>query len=88
MVQQEGRRCIMVSGDIGNPSTCHTIVLEAKAAFGRIDIVVNNAAEQHQRKDIRDISSEQLERVFRTNIFSMFYLTQVTGRDAIRSIYM
>ncbi|HSX55367.1 MAG TPA: SDR family oxidoreductase, partial [Sphingomonas sp.] len=55
---------------------CDRAVAEMIEAFGRLDILVNNAGEQHPDKDIRDITEEQLERTFQTNIFGMFYLVQ------------
>ncbi|WP_084821803.1 SDR family oxidoreductase [Bacillus sp. SA1-12] len=75
-VEEQGQKCLLVSGDIGDESVCQQIVSEAVNAFGKIDILVNNAAEQHPQKGIEDITSEQLERTFRTNIFSFFYLTK------------
>lgn len=71
-----GRECITLAGDIGDPAFCEHIVRDTVAKFGRLDIVVNNAAEQHQQGSIEDISVEQLERTFRTNIFSMFYVVK------------
>jgi NAD(P)-dependent dehydrogenase (short-subunit alcohol dehydrogenase family) len=77
-VEEEGRRCEIIPGDIGDPKHCAAIVRQAIKAFGRLDIVINNAAEQHPQKDILKISPKQLERTFRTNIFSFFYLTQAS----------
>jgi NAD(P)-dependent dehydrogenase (short-subunit alcohol dehydrogenase family) len=76
MVEAEGRRCFAVAGDIGREDLCQTLVEQTVDRYGRIDILVNNAAEQHPQDDITDISAEQLERTFRTNIFAMFYLTK------------
>ncbi|MGM7719537.1 SDR family oxidoreductase [Metabacillus sp. Hm71] len=75
-VEEHGQKCLLVSGDIGDELVCQQIVSEAVNAFGKIDILVNNAAEQHPQKGIEHITSEQLERTFRTNIFSFFYLTK------------
>ncbi|WP_066054622.1 SDR family oxidoreductase [Robertmurraya korlensis] len=75
-VESEGRRCLLVAGDIGSEEICKQIVEDTIKEFGKIDIVVNNAAEQHPQKSLLDITSEQLERTFRTNIFSYFYLTK------------
>lgn len=74
LVEEAGRRCIAIDGDIGDPDFCRQVVEKVAAAFGRIDVLVNNAAEQHPQRGIEEISDEQLERTFRTNIFSMFYL--------------
>jgi NAD(P)-dependent dehydrogenase (short-subunit alcohol dehydrogenase family) len=75
-VEEEGRKCYLISGDIGQESFCKKAVEETIAQFSRIDILVNNAAEQHPQASIEDITSEQLEKTFRTNIFSFFYLTK------------
>jgi NAD(P)-dependent dehydrogenase (short-subunit alcohol dehydrogenase family) len=75
-VEKEGRKCLAVAGDIGDESFCKQAVEMAIKAFGQLDILINNAAEQHPQESIEKISAEQLERTFRTNIFSMFYLTK------------
>jgi NAD(P)-dependent dehydrogenase (short-subunit alcohol dehydrogenase family) len=76
LVEKEGRRCIAIAGDLGHEAFCEGCVEKTVAELGRLDIVVNNAAEQHDRDSIEDISAEQLERTFRTNIFSMFFLVK------------
>lgn len=76
MVENEGVRCMLLAGDVGDSSFCREIVDQVKSEFGKIDILVNNAAEQHVQESLLDISDEQLEKTFRTNIFSMFYLTK------------
>lgn len=75
-IEQLGRRCLAIAGDIGEESTCQKLVEQTVKEFGHLDILVNNAAEQHPQESIEDITAEQLERTFRTNIFSMFYLTK------------
>lgn len=75
-VEQEGRRCLLIAGDIGDETFCRQVVQRTVETFGKLDILVNNAAEQHPQQSIEDITSQQLERTFRTNIFAMFYLTQ------------
>lgn len=75
-VEEQGQKCLLIPGDIGDEAICKQIVDKTIGEFGKIDIVVNNAAEQHPQKGIEDITSEQLERTFRTNIFSFFYLTK------------
>ncbi|MFT4414895.1 SDR family oxidoreductase [Fredinandcohnia humi] len=75
-VEEEGQKCITLAGDIGDEEFCMHIVKETIDTFGSLDILVNNAAEQHPQKSISNITSEQLERTFRTNIFSYFYLTK------------
>jgi NAD(P)-dependent dehydrogenase (short-subunit alcohol dehydrogenase family) len=78
LVEAEGRKCLLLPGDIGLESVCNDIVQKVISEFKRINILVNNAAEQHPQKSLLDISAEQLERTFRTNIFSLFYLTKAT----------
>lgn len=75
-VEQEGRKCYLIPGDIGEEAFCKRIVDETIANFNKIDILVNNAAEQHPQESIEDITADQLEKTFRTNIFSFFYLTK------------
>ncbi|AZG09276.1 SDR family oxidoreductase [Pigmentiphaga sp. H8] len=76
LVTQAGRRCVGMAGDLGSESHCREIVRRAMEEFGRIDVLVNNAAEQHPRKALEDIDSAQLERTFRTNFFGMFNLSR------------
>jgi NAD(P)-dependent dehydrogenase (short-subunit alcohol dehydrogenase family) len=76
LIEAEGRKCLLIAGDIGDESFCKDAVQQTMDEFGKIDILVNNAGEQHPQKSILDISAEQLERTFKTNIFSMFYLTK------------
>ncbi len=75
-VEEEGQKCLLLSGDIGDEEFCKEIVKKTIDTFGQLDILVNNAAEQHPQKSISNITAEQLERTFRTNIFSFFYLTK------------
>jgi NAD(P)-dependent dehydrogenase (short-subunit alcohol dehydrogenase family) len=76
MVEKEGRRCLTIAGDVGDESFCRQVVQQTVEQLGRLDILVNNAAEQHPQDSIEQISAEQLERTFRTNIFAMFFLTK------------
>lgn len=76
LVEKEGRRCITIAGDVGDEAFCRESVEKTVRAFGRLDILVNNAAEQHERESIEAITAEQLERTFRTNIFSYFFMTK------------
>ncbi len=73
LVEAEGRSCTLVRGDIGDPETAKKAVAEAG---GRIDILVNNAAEQHVVEDFSTIDERQFERTFRTNVFGAFHLTK------------
>ncbi|MFN3160435.1 MAG: SDR family oxidoreductase [Rubinisphaera brasiliensis] len=76
LVEQAGQKCLVIAGDIGEKSFCEQAVAETVRKFGRLDILVNNAAEQHPQKEIGDISEEQIERTFRTNIYSQFFFVQ------------
>ncbi|MCW1925169.1 glucose 1-dehydrogenase [Luteolibacter arcticus] len=75
LIEEKGRRCLLHCGDIGRKGECEETIEAAIGVFGPLDILVNNAAEQHPKPSIVDISEEQLERTFRTNLFSMFFLT-------------
>ncbi|MCL6586471.1 MAG: SDR family oxidoreductase [Anoxybacillus sp.] len=75
-VEEEGRRCLLIAGDIGDEHFCQQAVKQVIQAFGKVDIVVNNAAEQHPQDSLLNITSQQLERTFRTNVFGYFYLTK------------
>ena len=76
IVEAEGRRAITIKADIGSRKMCDRAIEQLVSEFGRLDILINNAGEQHPDKDIRDITEEQLLRTFQTNIFGMFYMTQ------------
>jgi len=67
---------VAIAGDIGEEKVCQQAVQRAVKELGHLDILVNNAAEQHTQESIADITSEQLERTFRTNIFGMFYMAK------------
>ena len=75
-VAAEGGEALLHRGDLGDPKLCAKLVAKTAKAWGRLDVLVNNAGEQHPDKDITDITVEQLQRTFQTNIFSMFYLVQ------------
>ncbi|MGV0025913.1 SDR family oxidoreductase [Phormidesmis priestleyi] len=76
MVEKEGRRCLLLPGDLGDEETCKQAVRKTIDELGHLDVLVNNAAEQHPQESIEDITADQLERTFRTNIFAMFFLTK------------
>ncbi|WAS94881.1 SDR family oxidoreductase [Nannocystis punicea] len=75
-VEKEGRACLAIRGDVGDAAFCRQAVDRVVDRFGRLDVLVNNAGEQHPKDKLEDIDEEQLVRTFRTNIFSMFFLTQ------------
>lgn len=76
MIEAEGRKCLLLPGDVGYESYCRGAVEQTVREFGRLDVLVNNAAEQHPQDKIEDIEREQLERTFRTNVFGMFFMTK------------
>lgn len=76
LVEAEGRRCLLMAGDVGEEEFCQECVQRTVKEFGRLDILVNNAAEQHPQESLEQITAEQLERTFRTNIFSYFFLAK------------
>lgn len=75
-IEEQGRRCLLIAGDIGNEAFCQQAIQRTVQELGHIHILVNNAAEQHPQQRIEDITVQQLERTFRTNIFAMFYLVK------------
>lgn len=75
MVEKYDRQALLISGDLGDETFCHSAVKRAITEFGKLDIVVNNAAEQHPVEKPEEITAEQLQRTFRTNIFSYFFVT-------------
>lgn len=75
-IEREGREALAIKGDIGNKSFCRDAVEYTVDELGGLDILVNNAAEQHVAEDLEDISEDQLRRTFDTNIFGMFFMTQ------------
>lgn len=75
-VEKHGKKCILISGDVGDESFCRKAVEQTIKELGGLDILVNGAAEQHPQDDIEKITKEQLERTFYTNIFSYFYFVK------------
>jgi NAD(P)-dependent dehydrogenase (short-subunit alcohol dehydrogenase family) len=76
LVEEKGRKCLLISGDVGQEEFCRKAVEQTVKELGKIDILVNNAAEQHPQESIEKITEKQLERTFRTNIFSFFFMTK------------
>jgi NAD(P)-dependent dehydrogenase (short-subunit alcohol dehydrogenase family) len=75
-VEAEGRQCLLLPGDVGDESFCRQTVEQTVRELGHLDILVNNASEQHPQESIEDITAEQLERTFRTNVFGYFFMTK------------
>lgn len=76
MVEAHGRECLIIPGDLSKQVNCNRAVTKTVKKFGKIDILVNNAAIHYEAKKLEDISSEQLIKTFATNIFSYFWVTQ------------
>jgi len=76
LIEEEGGEVLLVKGDVGKKAFCEKAVEKTLARFKRIDVLVNNAAEQHTSEDLTDISEKQIEDTFRTNIFGYIFLTQ------------
>jgi NAD(P)-dependent dehydrogenase (short-subunit alcohol dehydrogenase family) len=75
-IEQKGRRALLIAGDVGNEPFCRRAVERTVRRLGRLDILVNNAAEQHEQETLSGITADQLQRTFRTNIFSYFYMAK------------
>ncbi len=75
-VEAEGRRCLVIRGDVGDKAFCEDIVRRHVEAFGGLDILVNNAGEQHPDPEITDVAENQLKRTFQTNFFGTFFMAQ------------
>jgi NAD(P)-dependent dehydrogenase (short-subunit alcohol dehydrogenase family) len=76
LVKKEGRGALSMAGDVGDEEFCRRAVDETVRQLGRLDVLVNNAAEQHETKEPLEISAKQLERTFRTNVFGYFFMTK------------
>jgi NAD(P)-dependent dehydrogenase (short-subunit alcohol dehydrogenase family) len=76
LVEGEGRRCVTIKGDVGDESFCRQAVDQTVRELGKLDILVNNAAEQHPKASLEEITAEQLEKTFRTNIFAYFFMAK------------
>jgi NAD(P)-dependent dehydrogenase (short-subunit alcohol dehydrogenase family) len=76
LVEAEGRRCLLISGDVGDADFCQHAVRSTATQLGRLDVLVNNAGEQHPRERPEQISLEQLRRTFNTNFFAYFSFVQ------------
>src|SRR5689334_1305915 len=75
-VENEGRECLLIPGDVTEASFCRRAVAQTVRKFGKLDILVNNAAYQHRQEGLEQLSEEQWEKTFRTNIFGYFYMAK------------
>src|ERR1043165_5189748 len=76
LVEAEGSQCLLFAGDVGDEMFCWESVERTFEEFGRVDILVNNAAEQHETDDPLELDAAQIEKTFRTNVFSYFHMTR------------
>ena len=76
MVEAEGKRCLCLKGDVGGEDFCRDAVTQTVEQLGGLNVLVNNAAEQHPQEDIADLTAEQVERTFRTNIFGYVFMAK------------
>ena len=84
LVEGHGRCAVRIAGEVGREAFCRKAVRVTVRDLGRLDIVINNAAEQHPQSGLQDITAAQLERTFRTNIFSFFFVTKAALRHLRR----
>jgi NAD(P)-dependent dehydrogenase (short-subunit alcohol dehydrogenase family) len=76
IVEEAGSEAMQIPGDIGDETHCRRIVTQTIERFGRLDILINNAAYQKSHESISEVTPEELEHTYRTNLFPMFYLTK------------
>jgi len=76
LVEDEGVRFLGIAGDVSDEAFCQSLIDQTMNEFGKLDILINNAAQQYPQETIEEITQEQLEKTFRTNIFSMFYMVK------------
>ncbi len=76
LIEDEGSQSLLINGDVGDKSFCDNAVRQTLEKFGQLDVLVNDAGEQHAQENVEDIEEAQIERTFRTNIFGMMFMTQ------------
>lgn len=85
LVEEKGRQCLLLPGDVGDEKFCQSVIKKTISFFGKLDILINNAAEQHPQDSIEKITEKQLEKTFRTNIFSYFFMTKAALKHLVKS---
>lgn len=85
LVEEKGQECLLIAGDVGKEKFCQSVVKKTVAHFGKLDILVNNAAEQHPKDSIEKITEKQLEKTFRTNIYSFFFMVKAALKPLTKS---
>jgi len=78
-IEQAGKKAVLMAGDVANPAHCRALVERTVKEFGRLDILVNNAAYQMTYQSLDEISEAEWDKTFRTNIYSMFYLSKAAA---------
>ncbi|GAB4461954.1 MAG: SDR family oxidoreductase [Armatimonadaceae bacterium] len=73
-VEEKGQRCLLIAGDVREESFCQDAVRQTREALGRLDVLVNNASEQHVHKELTEITAEEIRKTFETNVFGYFYM--------------
>lgn len=76
LVEKEGKKCVLIKGDVSDPAFCKQAVEQTVSDLGGLNILVNNAAQQYPQEELEQISNEQLDKTFKTNIYPYFYLSQ------------
>lgn len=76
LVEREEQRCLLIKGDVSDPAFCKRAIEETVSEFGGLNVLVNNAAQQYPQEELEQISNEQLDKTFKTNIYPYFYLSQ------------
>lgn len=79
MIEAEGQRCLLLRGDVGDESFCQQSMRKVVEEFGKLNVLVNNAAEQHPANSVEEIDMNMMRKTFETNIFGMFYLVQAAS---------
>jgi NAD(P)-dependent dehydrogenase (short-subunit alcohol dehydrogenase family) len=75
-IEAEGRRCVVIEGDLTDPHTCHDAVAQTVGQLGHLDVLVSNAAHQNRKENPEDITDEEWDRTFKTNVYAYFWLVK------------